>query len=432
MQLRCKQQVGGRRKGACTCKHEFALLESLHSHVLSSPTAPAPAPCTQQGQPVRLSKACRRIPRRRAAVRNRWRGSAACSALPCLPALHKPLARNALTAPSLTRSPPEVPGRLAAPFSAFLHLLASTSTPCGSSRETLHPQHDQHDVQRRPTASDARLRRRAETRSIPTSSQQDARCPASAAQDQCLPGVEQAQMLLECAQLTSVAEARLARPIEPSCAGERVSFRGARGSLAVVAARRRCVPCLRGCAAADSLRAAVDAPRLLAPLPHPAITASPALSSSVRADPGAGDCNPRNSPTKHCQLGAQPRPSSLPAAMPSSSSLSSSPAAVPPTRPSPYSRTASHRPRSRTSTLPPDPALASIGAIYIGWGKGQKDPAPLCGAKGRGRVPGEMAAGWLSRASCTACAPGDAALMQLTLLCHNRRAWACGSVPCAT
>ncbi|GAA5943882.1 hypothetical protein JCM10213_009018 [Rhodosporidiobolus nylandii] len=58
------------------------------------------------------------------------------------------------------------------------------------------------------------------------------------------------------------------------------------------------------------------------------------------------------------------------------SSSSSIPAAAPtPRRHSPYIP-----PPPRLSSLPLDSALSSIGAIYIPWGEGEKDPVPPCSA----------------------------------------------------
>ncbi|GAA5977182.1 hypothetical protein JCM10908_004887 [Rhodotorula pacifica] len=47
---------------------------------------------------------------------------------------------------------------------------------------------------------------------------------------------------------------------------------------------------------------------------------------------------------------------------------------------SPYIRPTPARPlrRRKVSTLAADPALESLGAVYVGWQSGERDPAPLC------------------------------------------------------
>lgn len=44
---------------------------------------------------------------------------------------------------------------------------------------------------------------------------------------------------------------------------------------------------------------------------------------------------------------------------------------------SPYARPTPAR-RRRISSLAADPALETLGAIYVGWQAGERDPAPLC------------------------------------------------------
>ncbi|BGP01744.1 hypothetical protein RTBOTA2_005476 [Rhodotorula toruloides] len=58
------------------------------------------------------------------------------------------------------------------------------------------------------------------------------------------------------------------------------------------------------------------------------------------------------------------------------------------------------RPRQQRKPLSADPALDSIGAVYVGWGAGKRDPAPLCcPVQAKASLVkrfGEAAVGWLS------------------------------------
>ncbi|BGP33768.1 hypothetical protein JCM10296v2_005572 [Rhodotorula toruloides] len=58
------------------------------------------------------------------------------------------------------------------------------------------------------------------------------------------------------------------------------------------------------------------------------------------------------------------------------------------------------RPRQQRKPLSADPALDSIGAVYVGWGNGKRDPAPLCcPVQAKASLVkrfGEAAVGWLS------------------------------------
>ncbi|GAA5867546.1 hypothetical protein JCM3774_003873 [Rhodotorula dairenensis] len=71
--------------------------------------------------------------------------------------------------------------------------------------------------------------------------------------------------------------------------------------------------------------------------------------------------------TASASTSGAPRSVSSSSAAASSSSSSSSPYA----RPTPARR-------SRISSLAADPALETLGAIYVGWQAGERDPAPLC------------------------------------------------------
>ncbi|GAA6030225.1 hypothetical protein JCM8097_008997 [Rhodosporidiobolus ruineniae] len=62
-------------------------------------------------------------------------------------------------------------------------------------------------------------------------------------------------------------------------------------------------------------------------------------------------------------------------------------------------RHAPYLPPPRQSSLAPDPALATLGAVYIGWGD-QRDPAPLCcpvaTKSSLVKRYGEAAVGWMT------------------------------------
>ncbi|GAA5822859.1 hypothetical protein JCM3770_003201 [Rhodotorula araucariae] len=77
---------------------------------------------------------------------------------------------------------------------------------------------------------------------------------------------------------------------------------------------------------------------------------------------------------------------------------SSSAAACP--RPAPYARPATRPRRAPPASSAADPALDTLGAVYIGWGAGKQDPAPLCCAvQARAslvRAFGEAAIGWMT------------------------------------
>ncbi|GAA5935544.1 hypothetical protein JCM3775_003345 [Rhodotorula graminis] len=85
----------------------------------------------------------------------------------------------------------------------------------------------------------------------------------------------------------------------------------------------------------------------------------------------------------------------MPASTSTSTSSSSRAAAV-----GPYAKPAPRPRRTPSSTLDADPALGTLGALYIGWGAGQQDPAPLCCAvQARASLVhrfGEAAVGYLT------------------------------------
>jgi len=90
--------------------------------------------------------------------------------------------------------------------------------------------------------------------------------------------------------------------------------------------------------------------------------------------------------------------------MPASTSTSTSSSS----RAGPYAKPAPRPRRAPTSSLAADPALDTLGALYIGWGAGQQDPAPLCCAvQARASLVhrfGEAAVGYLTGAFCSLCA----------------------------
>ncbi|TNY18428.1 hypothetical protein DMC30DRAFT_54588 [Rhodotorula diobovata] len=88
----------------------------------------------------------------------------------------------------------------------------------------------------------------------------------------------------------------------------------------------------------------------------------------------------------------------MPACSSSSTTASSSRAAasLPYAKPTPKPR----RAPSSATAVAADPALDTLGAVYIGWGAGKRDPAPLCCAvQARAslvRAFGEAAVGWMT------------------------------------
>ncbi|GAA5886666.1 hypothetical protein JCM6882_005849 [Rhodosporidiobolus microsporus] len=85
----------------------------------------------------------------------------------------------------------------------------------------------------------------------------------------------------------------------------------------------------------------------------------------------------------------------MPASHPSSSLACSSAAgnSRPSRRHSPYA------PPPRKSSYAPDPALATLGAFYVSWPKGKRDPAPLCCPVAKGALVkrfGEAQVGWMT------------------------------------
>ncbi|BGP41799.1 hypothetical protein JCM10450v2_005865 [Rhodotorula kratochvilovae] len=80
--------------------------------------------------------------------------------------------------------------------------------------------------------------------------------------------------------------------------------------------------------------------------------------------------------------------------MPASSSSTAAPRAAP------YAKPTTRPRRASAPALAADPALDTLGAVYIGWGAGKQDPAPLCCAvQARAslvRAFGEAAVGWMA------------------------------------